>query len=215
LIVDTFYTAPAQLAAAIVGATDPVATIDAIWQSGGTVAEVLWRQGGLSYGNWGFDIAGTLVWLLMGILCVYAMFLIALSNIALAVLLALGPIFIALLLFESTKRFFAAWLGQLANYALITILDGDACRAAAASRQFVCRANGRTRRRDSDRRCLEHDVDRGPGLARAAPDHADCGGALGRLRAKFHGLREPIDSLGIAWGLGSAQAATRKLWRPI
>ncbi len=37
-------------------------------------------------------------------------------------LLALGPIFIALLLFESTKRFFAAWLGQLANYALITIL---------------------------------------------------------------------------------------------
>jgi type IV secretion system protein VirB6 len=122
LIVDTFYTAPAQLAAAIVGATDPVATIDAIWQSGGTVAEVLWRQGGLSYGNWGFDIAGTLVWLLMGILCVYAMFLIALSNIALAVLLALGPIFIALLLFESTKRFFAAWLGQLANYALITIL---------------------------------------------------------------------------------------------
>ena len=121
LIVDTFYNAPAQLAAAVVGATDPVATIDAIWQSGGTVAGNLWAQ---DVGLFGMEstIVGAVVWLVIGILCVYSMFLIALSSIALAVLLALGPIFIALLMFESTKRFFAAWLGQLANYALITIL---------------------------------------------------------------------------------------------
>ena len=50
------------------------------------------------------------------------MFLIALSSIALAVLLALGPLFVSLLLFEGTRRFFEAWLAQLANYALITIL---------------------------------------------------------------------------------------------
>lgn len=37
-------------------------------------------------------------------------------------LLALGPLFIALLLFETTKRFFEAWVAQLANYALVTIL---------------------------------------------------------------------------------------------
>jgi len=58
----------------------------------------------------------------MGLLCVYTMFLIALSGIALAVLLALGPLFITLLLFDATRRFFEAWLAQLANYALITIL---------------------------------------------------------------------------------------------
>jgi type IV secretion system protein VirB6 len=50
------------------------------------------------------------------------MFLIALSNIALAVLLALGPIFIAMLFFDATKRLFAAWMAQLVNYALITVL---------------------------------------------------------------------------------------------
>jgi type IV secretion system protein VirB6 len=50
------------------------------------------------------------------------MFLIALSNIALAVLLALGPLFIAMLFFDATRRYFSAWLGQLANYALITVL---------------------------------------------------------------------------------------------
>ena len=38
----------------------------------------------------------------------YAMFLIALANIAMAILLALGPLFIALLFFETTKRFFSA-----------------------------------------------------------------------------------------------------------
>jgi type IV secretory pathway VirB6-like protein len=45
-----------------------------------------------------------------------------LSSIALAVLLALGPLFIALLFFDATRRFFTAWIAQLANYALITIL---------------------------------------------------------------------------------------------
>jgi type IV secretion system protein VirB6 len=121
LIVDTFYDAPAQLAAAVVGSSDPVGTIDVIWERGGTVAGNLWAKGGL-FGDWGFELAGALVWCLIGMLCVYAMFLIALSSIALAVLLALGPLFIGMLFFDTTKRFFAAWIAQLANYALITVL---------------------------------------------------------------------------------------------
>jgi type IV secretion system protein VirB6 len=40
----------------------------------------------------------------------------------LAVLLALGPLFIASLFFESTRRFFSAWIAQLATYGFITIL---------------------------------------------------------------------------------------------
>jgi type IV secretion system protein VirB6 len=122
LIVDTFYSAPAQLAAAMVGGTDPVGTIDAIWERGGSVAGNLWSKGGFMLSDVGFYIAGALVWCLMGVLCVYAMFLIALSSIALAVLLALGPLFIALLFFDATKRLFAAWVAQLTNYALITVL---------------------------------------------------------------------------------------------
>jgi len=122
VIVETFYSAPAQLAAAMVGSADPVGTIDAIWESGGSVAGNLWDKGGGLTGGLGFRLAGALVWCLMGVLCVYAMFLIALSNIALAVLLAVGPLFIAMLLFDATKRLFAAWVAQLTNYALITML---------------------------------------------------------------------------------------------
>jgi type IV secretion system protein VirB6 len=122
IIVDTFYEAPSQLAAAVIGAGNPVGTIDAIWESGGTVADNLWIKGGIMNSGEGFWIAGAVVWCLVGMLCIYAMFLIALSSIALAVLLALGPLFIAMLFFETTKRFFSAWIAQLANYALITIL---------------------------------------------------------------------------------------------
>jgi type IV secretion system protein VirB6 len=122
VIVDTFYSAPAELASALVGSTDPVSTIDAIWQQGGAVAERLWDKGGVLGSDAGFYLAGAAVWLLIGLLCVYSMFLIALSSIASTVLLAIGPLFIVMLLFDSTRRYFEAWIGQLANYALITIL---------------------------------------------------------------------------------------------
>lgn len=120
LLVDTFYNAPTEFAAAVVGAADPVQTIDAIWNAGGAVADQLFRDG--ASWHFGYTLAGIVVWLIVGLLCVYTMFLLALSDVALAVLLALGPLFIAFLLFDTTRRFFEAWLAQLANYALITIL---------------------------------------------------------------------------------------------
>jgi len=122
VIVDTFYNAPAQLAAAVAGAASPVSTLDVVWQAGGTVASQLWNRGGVINGDFGFYIAGVLVWIIMGLVCCYAMFLIALSKIALAVLLALGPLFISFRLFEGTRRLFDAWLMQLANYGFITVL---------------------------------------------------------------------------------------------
>ncbi len=122
IIVSTFYEAPAQLAAAVIGAPDPVNTIDSIWEQGGAVAGFLFNNGGVFRGNLGFPIAAVIVWVLIGLLCVYTMFLIALSRIALSILLALGPFFIAMLLFQTTRRLFDAWLAQLANYALITVL---------------------------------------------------------------------------------------------
>jgi type IV secretion system protein VirB6 len=134
VIVDTFYTAPAQLAAAVVNAPDPVLVLDEIWNRGGAVAGFLWSNGGVFSNNVGFFIAGVIVWLLIGLLCVYTMFLIALSRIALSVLLALGPFFVMLLLFQTTRRLFDAWLAQLANYGLITILT---VMAAALMLQIV------------------------------------------------------------------------------
>lgn len=122
IIVDSFYNGPAQLAAAVIGASDPVQTIDAIWDRGGAVAGFLWSNGGFFAGDIGYYIAGAIVWFFVGLLCVYTMFLIALSHVALAILLALGPLFIAMRLFDGTRRLFDSWLAQLTNYALVTVL---------------------------------------------------------------------------------------------
>ena len=122
LLVDTFYRAPTELAAYVVGAPDPVKTLDVIWNQGGQVASRLYDKSGVWWGDVGFELAGAAVWLLVGLLCIYTMFLLALSSVALSVLLALGPLFIVLFLFDATRRLFEAWIAQLANYALITIL---------------------------------------------------------------------------------------------
>lgn len=122
LIVDTFFNAPAQLAAVVIGAFDPVSIIDQILFEGGDAANLLLQKGGILNGNFAYYLAGLGVYLVVGLTAIYTIFLLSLSRIALSVLLALGPLFIGLLLFESTKRFFEAWLAQLANYAFITIL---------------------------------------------------------------------------------------------
>ena len=122
LIVDTFFNAPGQLAAGIIGSYDSVSIIDQIIFTGGDAASLLIQKGGIFHGDFSYYIAGFAIYLVVGLTAIYAMFLLALSKIALSILLALGPLFIALLFFDTTKRFFEAWIAQLANYAFVTIL---------------------------------------------------------------------------------------------
>ena len=122
MLVNTFFTAPAQLAGSVIGAYNPVAIVDQIMDQGANAGELLMARGGLLNGNLTFYIAGIAVYVLTGITAVYTMFLLALSKVALSILLALGPLFVALLLFDSTRRFFEAWLAQLSNYAFIAVL---------------------------------------------------------------------------------------------
>lgn len=122
LLTNTFYVAPSQLAASLVGSPNTVATLDTIWLDGAAVADQFLAKGSLFSADFAFYVAGYLVYIIMGLTCLYTIFLIGLAKVALAVLLALGPLFIIGLFFDTTKRFFEAWIAQLANYALITVL---------------------------------------------------------------------------------------------
>lgn len=131
LIIDTFFNSPFQFSAILVGASGTVAgissalsTVDSIWNNGMRIANIFWNNAGILNGNFGDYHAAFLVWIVTGALCIYTLFLLVLSKIALAVLLAIGPFFIAMLLFDSTKRLFESWVAQLANYGLIAILTG-------------------------------------------------------------------------------------------
>lgn len=122
LIVDTFFNAPTQLVAALIGAFDSVTIVDRILFLGGEAASSLITKGGILDGNFSLYLAGIAVHLIVGLTAIYTIFLLTLSRIALSVLLALGPLFVAFLFFETTKRFFESWIAQMANYAFISVL---------------------------------------------------------------------------------------------
>src|ERR1700722_971848 len=128
VIVDTFFAAPTSLASGIIaarnpgGGFDPVGVVDEIFFDGDDAASLLMQKGEIFGRDIIFYFAGLAVYLVVGLTAVYTMFLLALSKIALSVLIAMGPIFLALLFFESTKKFFEAWIAQLCNYAFLTIL---------------------------------------------------------------------------------------------
>lgn len=123
IAMDIFVNGPQALGAVLLAAPNPVTAVDQIWLDGNAMAQGLAAQGGaLSLSGLGFYLSALLVYLCVGIACVYTAFLLALSQIALAILLALGPLFVAMLFFDATKRFFESWIAQLANYSLIIIL---------------------------------------------------------------------------------------------
>ncbi|MES9903248.1 MAG: type IV secretion system protein [Sedimenticola sp.] len=84
------------------------------------------RSAGVLMFETGWSVGLKLVGLLVGVItvavCGYTAFLVILSKIAVAVLLSLSPIFIAFLMFKSTRGLFEGWLRQLINFAIIPLL---------------------------------------------------------------------------------------------
>ena len=122
IIVDTFFRVPNELAARIVNSFDSAETIDGIFGTGFDVATLLVRRGSIFDDDIVFYFSAGIVYVVTLVTALYAAFLLSLSKIALSVLLAIGPLFVSLLLFETTKRFFESWIAQLVNYALIAVL---------------------------------------------------------------------------------------------
>lgn len=67
-------------------------------------------------------ITGYAIWGAAILATGYGAFLLALAKMGLAITLGLGPIFVLLIMFEPTKRFFDAWLGQALNYVFLAVL---------------------------------------------------------------------------------------------
>jgi type IV secretion system protein VirB6 len=209
LIVDTFFNAPAELAAVVVGAFDPVTIIDQIIFEGGDAANLLLQKGGLLNGNFAYYLAGIGVYLIVGLTAIYTIFLMALSRIALSVLLALGPLFIALLLFDSTKRFFEGWLAQLANYAFITILAvlvaALMLRVVTVSAQQAVSEGGAIQIANAARVCMAAGL---TFLVMRQVMPMAAGLASGLALSSFG-----VVSAALAWGLGSTVRGTGQFGR--
>jgi len=122
VIVEVFFEWPGALAARFVGAFDAVTVVDKIIFAGADVGELLIKKGGLLDGNFAYYLIGFVVYIAVAGTAIYVLFLLALSRVALSVLLALGPLFLAALFFKVTTRFTESWLAQMSNYAFVAIL---------------------------------------------------------------------------------------------
>ena len=76
---------------------------------------------GAGWSDFGQYMYAGLVWFGTIGLTGYSTMLIVLSKLAVAILLAVGPVFILLLVFANTKSLFEGWLRTLLNYAVVPI----------------------------------------------------------------------------------------------
>ena len=104
-------------------------TLDDIWAIGNVFMEKAKANSTLGFiADIPLTLTALALWFFGGLLTAFAAFLMVLSKMALSVLLAFGPIFILLTLFESTKRFFDTWFGQCINFIVIVMLVGGILR---------------------------------------------------------------------------------------
>lgn len=117
-----FETLPLELSQALnSGGAPSASTFDGLLDKGQMAANDIWARA-----SWPIDplssFAGLMIIVVTFIVASIGYVVSLYARVALAVVLALGPIFIALALFQSTRRFTEAWLGQLANYVILQVL---------------------------------------------------------------------------------------------
>jgi type IV secretion system protein VirB6 len=91
-----------------------------MWDTTNSATEAFLQNAGIT--NWGPYIFAAVFYVVMAILIGFAIFLIVLSKMFMWLLLALAPLFIILLLFGVTTRFFSGWLSSLVQYFLVQVL---------------------------------------------------------------------------------------------
>lgn len=109
------------------GASQNLTSVDGVqsalqnmWDTTNNATEAFLQNAGLT--NWGPYIFAAVFYVVMALLIGFAIFLIVLSKLFMWLLLALAPVFIILLLFGVTSRFFSGWLGALVQYFLVQVL---------------------------------------------------------------------------------------------
>ena len=119
-----FDTLPRDIAAVVGGGTPASpGRFDQLLTRTNVLVEEMWRDAGWSFGLIKAAVSSVVIYVTMGLLTAYGYFTWLFAKFALALVLGLGPVFIALGLFESTRGFAQAWLGQVVNYVILQVLS--------------------------------------------------------------------------------------------
>lgn len=102
------------------GSSKAVDSINFMYTETWRIGQRFWDLGGVSAPQ--FCIIAIIVWCFACLISAYSAFLIILSKVAISILVALGPLFIISILFETTKKYFESWIATLSNYGVLIVL---------------------------------------------------------------------------------------------
>jgi type IV secretion system protein VirB6 len=117
-----FHVLPDTLAQAISGAgvPDVGSAFDQFFARAAYLAEKIWNKA--TPVNFAPLILSAVVYIVGALAAAIGFGVVLIAKVALALLVALGPIFVACALFDATRRFFFGWLSQAVNYLVLFAL---------------------------------------------------------------------------------------------
>lgn len=121
-IASVIYNTPGELASVVAGGvTSPATVMDAALSKGDDIASGFMSLVSLSSPGASFAaiLSALVVWIFTAFVVLYGAALIVLSKVIVALVIVMGPLAIACMLFDVTQRFFESWVGQAINYMLI------------------------------------------------------------------------------------------------
>jgi len=117
-----FHVLPNTLTQAISGAATPDvgSAFDQFFARAAYLAEKITKNASpVDFAPW---ILGAVVYIVGALAAAIGFGVVLIAKVALALLIALGPIFVACALFEATRRYFFGWLSQAVNYLVLFAL---------------------------------------------------------------------------------------------
>jgi type IV secretion system protein VirB6 len=118
-------TLPREIVGALhTGQAVEASTFDTVLDKGMEVAVTVWKSAGWSSPGATLvnGFVGVFIVAMTGMMVAVGFCVTLYVKTALSLCLALGPLFIALALFDTTRKFCDAWIGQLANFTVLQVL---------------------------------------------------------------------------------------------
>ena len=116
---DLFTQTPDLFSSTLALGRDVKSSLDELYDRGMDTAFSIWSRSGWDLALWGLGAAVFCVTLwLVG----FAVFLLLLAKLLVAITLGLGPIFIAFCLFDATRQWFKNWIGSLVTLVIFQLV---------------------------------------------------------------------------------------------
>lgn len=128
-VTQVFFTdLPAALGNALSGGSAGKSTasiassFDNLLGQGWTMAVDIWKKAGFDTSMIINGFVSVMIMVVVSVVAAIGYVVSLYARVALAIALALGPVFIGCAMFDSTRRFTEAWLGKLVNYVILQVL---------------------------------------------------------------------------------------------